>query len=132
MAVPKLVCRAEIDNRRQSVNLNAANKIGATRVTKITATVTPDSIRKRHSFFPVTEAKRACQGIKRIHGEDSTTLFWLRRALLIRRRRRLSSHHLLGSESDEQDEHDEEKAFHDLSFLTVKIQIPILPFVFLV
>src|SRR5688572_29542537 len=126
----KLICRAEIDNRPLPVSFKAGDKIAPSE-TKVTAAVNPGSVRKHHPFFTVTETECPCQWVNGVHGEDSTTFFWLSRALLIRRGRRLSSRHLLGSESDEHDQRDEEKAFHDLSFLTVKIQIHILPFVFL-
>jgi hypothetical protein len=80
--VSKLVCRAQVDNRPRPVSFNAGDKI-ATSETKVTTTVNPGSVRKRHSFFTVTEAERPCQWINGVHGEDSTTFFWLSRALLI-------------------------------------------------
>src|SRR5688500_3458200 len=105
MTLTKLVWRAEIDDRRHSVDLDTASKTATTRqnVTKITATVTVLIINKRKPFFPVTKTHRTGKRIVDIHGEDSTTFFWLSRALLIRGSRSLCAHQLLGSDSDEHD-----------------------------
>src|SRR6185295_17656959 len=99
----KHVGHAEIDDRRHSVDLDTASKTAITRqnVTKIAATVTPLVINKRKPFFPVTKTHRTGKRIHDIHGEDSTTFFWLSRALLIRRTRSLCAHQPLGSDSDQ-------------------------------
>src|SRR5215213_8648908 len=130
IALTELVCCAEIDDRSNSVDLDAAGKSAATRQveTKVTATVTPVRIYKRHSLFPVVETQRAGQRIKRVHGKDSAAFPRLRRLFLIRRGRRLCAQPLMGAESHEHHDCDEENAFHNLRCLTVKSKIHMLPF----
>src|SRR6185369_15550418 len=109
------VSRAEVDDRRHSIELNTTNKTAVTclGVAQIAASVFPFVAHKRHPFFPVRKAERTGQRIHGIHSENSTTFLWLCRLFVIGYSGGLCAPPLRKTEASHQQNQTKKDPFHD-------------------